>query len=241
MRNYLSNGMGVNSVALHLYLLDQGIDFESVFVNHGTDWPETYEYFRMFQGWLITKGCPRITVIKTDSLYDYALDYRMVPVMLRGRSARRWCTRLFKIEPLYKYYRKPCFEMIGIDIGEQGRANIQVKDGVETRYPLIEAEINRAACKDIIRSHGLPLPMKSGCYICPGQKVTQWRNLRNEHPELFCKAAQLEQRNMDYRISQGKKAMFLNAQPKASLYSIVDEDQIQVFEQDEYPDCRCSV
>jgi 3'-phosphoadenosine 5'-phosphosulfate sulfotransferase (PAPS reductase)/FAD synthetase len=28
--------------------MDEGIDFEAVFVDHGGDWPETYEYVEMF-------------------------------------------------------------------------------------------------------------------------------------------------------------------------------------------------
>ena len=44
MKEYLSFGGGVNSTALMLLLLDEGIEFESVFVNHGGDYPETYEY-----------------------------------------------------------------------------------------------------------------------------------------------------------------------------------------------------
>ena len=56
MKNYLSFGGGVNSVAMYLYLMDQGMEpgdpdkgFEAVFVDHGTDWPETYEYVDMFK------------------------------------------------------------------------------------------------------------------------------------------------------------------------------------------------
>jgi tRNA U34 2-thiouridine synthase MnmA/TrmU len=33
MRNYLSFGGGVNSVAMMLLLLDEGIEFEAVYVN----------------------------------------------------------------------------------------------------------------------------------------------------------------------------------------------------------------
>jgi 3'-phosphoadenosine 5'-phosphosulfate sulfotransferase (PAPS reductase)/FAD synthetase len=59
--NYLSFGAGVNSTALMLYLLDRGVDFEAVFVNHGTDYPETYEYVQ----YLKDNGY-RITVIKPN-------------------------------------------------------------------------------------------------------------------------------------------------------------------------------
>jgi len=41
MRKYLSHGVGVNSTALMLLLEDEGVEFESVFVDHGGDYPET--------------------------------------------------------------------------------------------------------------------------------------------------------------------------------------------------------
>ena len=53
-KNYLSFGGGVNSVALMLWLIDHGIEFEAVFSNHGGDYPETYDYLDM----LLDKDCP---------------------------------------------------------------------------------------------------------------------------------------------------------------------------------------
>lgn len=51
MKNYLSFGGGVNSVAMYLIMLDDGMipgdstnGFEAVYVDHGGDWPETLEY-----------------------------------------------------------------------------------------------------------------------------------------------------------------------------------------------------
>ena len=238
MKNYLSFGGGVNSVALYLYLIEQKIDFEAVFVNHGTDWPETYEYFDMFQGWLGRQGYRKITVLKPEkgNLYDYCWQYKMTPNFMR-----RWCTKMFKVDILLDYYKGPGFEFIGIDADEKKRAKIQTRNGMEARYPLIEAEIGRAACKELIKKHGLPVPMKSGCYICPFQRVTQWKELRRNHPDLFCKASQLEQRNIDYKIENGKRPFYLNANPKISLRAIVDEDQQPIFEEDEYPPCRCAL
>jgi len=42
MKEYLSFGAGVNSVALYLLLQEKGIDFEAIFVNHETDLPEDF-------------------------------------------------------------------------------------------------------------------------------------------------------------------------------------------------------
>jgi hypothetical protein len=154
---------------------------------------------------------------------------------------RRWCTHWFKVDALHKYFNTPAFELIGIDAGESRRAKIQTRNGLESRYPLLEQEIDRNGCVEIISKHGLPLPMKSGCYICPFQKRSQWVQLRRTHPCLFERAAILEQANIEYRISRGKKPMYLNSWPRASLKAIVDENQTQIFKQDEYPPCECGL
>ncbi len=246
MKTYLSYGGGVNSVAMMLLLLDQKQDFEAIFVDHETDYPETYEYFDMFQTWLKDHKHKEITVIKPNytikkdnlvfnSLYDYAYYRKMIP-----SGFMRWCTGDFKIRPIQKYVDTPCFMLLGIDAGESKRAKISSNKGIENRFPLIENEINREDCKQIIKDHGLPVPIKSGCFICPFQRVGQWKELRRNHPELFCKAQKLEHRNIEDRKSKGKKPMTLSATRK-TLNIIVDENQLSLFKEDEYPPCECGL
>ena len=239
MRKYLSFGGGVNSVALYLYLVEQGEEFEAVFVHHGTDWPETYDYVAGFQWWLKREGLRPITILRPEYsgfsvLFDFCWENRMVPIIYH-----RWCTSRFKVEVLHKYTKPPAWELIGIDAGESRRAKIQNRGGLESRYPLIEADIDRQGCVGIIKRHGLPVPMKSGCWICPFQRKSQWRELRRTHPCLFQRAVDLEQRNIDRRIERGKKPLYL--MPRAALPAIVDEHQMQIFEQDEYPPCQCGL
>lgn len=59
-KEYLSFGGGVNSVALYLLLEQKGVEFEAIFVNHETDYPETYEYvdYLRDQGFKITEIKP---------------------------------------------------------------------------------------------------------------------------------------------------------------------------------------
>lgn len=241
MHEYMSYGGGVNSVAMYLQFVELEKEFEPVFVNHGTDWPETYEYFDMFSEWIDKKGYRHITVLHPNvtgynNLLEYCMHYKIVPSIMY-----RWCTDKFKISVINKYLEIPSFMNIGIDYGERKRAKISIQKGVENRYPLIEHEIDRQACKDLIIRHGLPIPMKSGCFICPYQRVSQWKELRRKHPDLFCKAQQLENLNIEYRKSIGKKPFYLNQWPKATLASIVDENQIMLFEEDEYPPCQCAL
>lgn len=208
MRNYLSFGGGVNSVALHLYLLDQGWKFESTFVDHGTDWPETYEYLEYFQEWLYKNNhAPIISLIPNESpssLYDYCWEKKILP-----NRNQRWCTSRFKINRLFQYYERPAFELIGFDYGEIGRVSIQTRRNTELRYPLIEAEMDRGDCLSYIKQKGLKQPDKSGCFICPFQNESRWWELRQKHSDLYCKALDLEKRCAKDSKMKGRKVYYL--------------------------------
>jgi 3'-phosphoadenosine 5'-phosphosulfate sulfotransferase (PAPS reductase)/FAD synthetase len=192
MKNYLSFGAGVNSTALMLYLLDKGVGFESVFVNHGTDYPETYEYVQ----YLKDNGY-RITVIKPnfegfDNLYEYCRARKFLPSL-----QKRWCTYRFKLKPIRDYVERPCTMFIGISFDEKDRAKpkehyYKKSNSIRVEYPLIDAQITREDCKKIILSHGLKVPPKSGCWICPAQTHRQIIQLYVHHPDLFQKVVDLE-------------------------------------------------
>ena len=225
MKNYLSFGGGVNSVANHLI---GGFD-EAVFCDTGCEYPETYKYLDRFAGKF------NITVItpKDKNLYDYSWKYKMVPA-----TWPRWCSVRFKIKPFADYVEKPSFKLLAFATDEAHRAKISIDEGIENRFPLLEHGISRQKCKEIIQDHGLPIPHRSKCWFCPFQTIMEWRELRMNHPDLFCKAEQLEARNMEYRKSKGKKPLYLYGNAR-SLRSVVNEKQTKLFKQDEYPPCEC--
>lgn len=59
--------------------------------------------------------------------------------------------------------------------------------------PLVDMGIDREGCIEIIQAEGLSVPRKSGCYICPFQRNSQWRELWERYPELFRRAVALEE------------------------------------------------
>ena len=243
MRNYLSFGAGVNSVALYLLMEKMGIEFEAIFVDHGADNPETYEYLSYFVGTgrAITTLYPARNVRATgktyQNLFDFSWDKEMVPSM-----RRRWCTADFKIAPIEKYIETPCFMHLGIDAGEAKRAKMNSTKGVESRWLLIENDIDRDGCKEIILSAGLEIPPKSGCFFCPYQRKKQWKELRRNHPDLFCKAQNLELRNMEAQIRKGKKPYSLRGDG-VTLDKIINDKAAALpgMESMEYPPCQCGL
>lgn len=247
---YLSHGLGVNSWALYLLLIEQGqvpgVDFEAVAVDHGADKPESYEYLEM----MMTKGYP-VTVIKPnyggfDNLYDYCLKYAILPSRIPGM---RWCTENFKTEVVKKYRQTPCIELIGFDAGEPGRAkSMHEREGSTFDYPLISEGIDRQGCIDLIKRHGLPVPIKSGCYVCPFQGRKDWMDLRKQHPELFCKARTLEILCNQRRMESGKEPIYFRDMPLDDLIQVKDHSgrraavgQTEMFDSHDRPPCRCSL
>jgi len=67
---------------------------------------------------------------------------------------------------------------MGIAAEEAHRADNK-KHGKNTRYPLIEKNIDRAGCKEIILNAELCLPAKSGCWCCPFMRVGEILDLIN--------------------------------------------------------------
>lgn len=191
MRKYLSFGGGVDSTALMLFLLDKGVDFKAVFVNHGGDMPETYDYIAYLhvQGYEITEIKPDVSWKGHFSdIYEYFFFHKSIPL-----RAYRICTHKFKIRPFNKYVEKPCIVYLGYDADERKRARkVKSKAGITYEYPLITNHLTRRNCKQLIRDCGLTLPPKSGCYFCPFQSVKEWRKLMVTHPDLFKKAVALE-------------------------------------------------
>ncbi len=231
IKQYLSYGGGVNSTAMLLLLHDEGLEFESIYVDHGCDWPETKEYVQMIaKKYSITVLTPQVEGYA--NLYEYADHYKIIP-----SRRQRWCTHKFKVAVINAYLDKPCFSLIGFSTDEVHRAKLSYEDGIENRFPLLEREIDRQQCEEIIREHGLSVPIKSGCWFCPFQTIGQWKKLRRIHPDLYCKAKGLEDQEIERRLKAGKKPIYLNKRP---LDMVVKESQDVMFE-DMKPPCHCGL
>ena len=235
MRNYLSFGGGVNSVALYLLLQEQGVEFEAVYV-WMPDHPKTHEYLLMME----SKGYP-ITVIFPDvprkkggpkywNLYQMLWEHRLFPVVFGSRI----CSRDFKVYTLQKYFKTPCFSNIGIDFSEAHRAKLYTNKGIENRFPLIEHELTRQDCIKMIKRHGLPVPIKSGCFFCPFQGNKGIIALRKYDPDLYCLTDKLEKRVREVR----SLTLLFNG---LTVEQITNESNRFLFDDMAYPPCECGL
>jgi len=190
----LSFGAGVNSTALAILLINGGWKGEIVFSDTGCEWPDTYCFMTYFENeWLRPRGFQIVGLkgmpwhrkgkhleIMGCSLIEYCEAAHVIPL-----AAMRWCTSEWKVRPLQRYQDGQT-TMLGIAADEAHRQGDAIR-------PLVEWGIGRQDCVDIIAAEGLPIPRKSGCYICTFQGNTQWRELWERHPKLFDRAMRLEE------------------------------------------------
>lgn len=176
-------GLGSSTLILqHLKTIRAG-DLEVVYVNHEADLPETHQYVRDIKEVLDIN----ITQLKPGSLYDYCYEHRLIPSI-----HWRWCTDKFKIRPMKKYAGEDR-PMIGLSYDERWRAHDFEFNG-KASFPLIQNETTRYKAVKEFEDEDVPVPCKSGCFFCPFQSRLQWRNLWKNHPDLYLKAIQLEER-----------------------------------------------
>lgn len=238
----LSFGGGVNSAALAIMAINDGWRGEIVFSDTGCEWPETYCYIQYFEREFLSRyGISVVTLQpheksrgKGMSLLDYCIRRSIIPL-----ASVRWCTQEWKIFSIDKY-RGERTTMIAIAADEAHRQPDAIR-------PLVDIGIARKGCIEIIKSAGLDVPQKSGCYICPFQGNHQWRTLWERHPELFERVARLEesaQRKSTvaaWNATLDPKSKYTLRQRQLSYESQMTLPEIDMDELLEYKPCVCGV
>lgn len=119
---------------------------------------------------------------------------------------RRQCTREYKLEPIQREVRRllgakkgarlakgtRANAMIGISIDEATRAKPSRVWWIENTFPLLDAGMRRSDCKALLDKHGAPVPRKSSCVFCPYKADRDWLELRDESPEDFAAAVDVD-------------------------------------------------
>ena len=203
MNKIISFGGGVNSVAMVIMLYKRGEIYPCVFADTMAEHPETYCYMDYFErsfmkpyGMRIIKLHPEKTPewfsgkAKGRGLYEYCIKDNVIPFM-----KFRWCTADWKVKPILRYKQSYGFitSLVAFSYDEKHRAERSSRNDDIKEYPLIGEIINRKGCEEIIMQSGLQMPRKSGCFLCPFQRISQWQDLYNKYPELIEKTIYLEE------------------------------------------------
>ena len=178
----------------------------------GGEKPSTYSYISLFSNFIQHYGWPPIQIVKRTrrdktwkSLEQDCLDRNYLPSVAYGWKT---CSLKYKVEPLDKWVNndpvckaarkngQKITRVIGYNFDETKRARFGEDDKYKFRYPLIEWEIGKEACKAIIQRVGLPLPCKSACFFCPHTKKAEIVKLATDYPDLARRALEIEKRGL---------------------------------------------
>ena len=212
----LSLGAGVQSTVMAL-MAEQGYDgFEkpdlAIFADTGWEPKAVYENV----AWLEEQLSYPVVRVANGNIKDSILSgtnpegrrFIDIPLYVKGPNgrmsvAKRQCTRIYKMEPIYKYLR----EYLGIEPGKKANKNIKVemwlgitideasrqkparREWIENQYPLIDRRISRAQLmvwfQNNYPSRTLP---KSACIGCPYHSDALWAEMKRNDPESFQEA-----------------------------------------------------
>jgi hypothetical protein len=136
-----------------------------------------------------------------------------VAMLMRG------CTRDFKIRPIQKYIRETYGKkdgvtaLLGISTDEAHRMKPSNVPWIVNQYPLIDAGVDRAFCKEIVEAAGLIMPKKSACVFCPYHSDRYWAELKQLHPEEFERAAAFDDQIRHAPGAQGPTYLHRSCRP----------------------------
>jgi hypothetical protein len=176
-----------------------------VIADTGREAQSTWDYLAdTVQPWLIPHGL-RVEVAphslaKVD-LYSHQGDVLM-PLHTSTGQLRTYCSVEWKKRVVNRWLRQQGVERackwIGFSLDERHRATLkEERKWVSVRYPLLELNLTRQDCLNIIEAAGLPAPPKSSCWMCPHRGNADWRFLRDNYPADFQRAIELDEELRD--------------------------------------------
>lgn len=113
-------------------------------------------------------------------------DFKVRPINRKTKEVAGWKGRKPK-EPIVTTW-------IGISKDEIQRMKESNESWIQHRWPLIELDMHRHHCLKWMRDNGYPKPPRSACWFCPYHSNKEWRRLKDEEPEEFAKAVDLDKR-----------------------------------------------
>jgi len=199
----VSYGAGTDSTAELIEMVKRDIRPDLIlFADTGGERPETYWYVVMFSLWLVGKGFPPITTVKSSiTLEEDCLKRKALPSLAYGFKS---CSQRFKAQPQDKFANhfepfvnawkngETVTKAIGYEYGEERRMRESGNKKYTNWFPLIEWEMDRDACKKTISDAGLPQPGKSSCFFCPSMTKKEILELRANHYDLLKRALLIE-------------------------------------------------
>jgi len=182
------------------------------------------------------KGTANHKGIQYDNLEDLAVAYKYMP-----SPVARYCTRMFKIEPIDFYLKNvgKCDLMIGLNLDEANSrdGNWGLNKNVNYLYPLVEDGYTRDDCEELLIDAGLhpnmPVYMlRGGCKFCPFKAKKEYKAMYHLNKKEFNEVMYFEEKIQDTR----KKfySIMGNGQSMRQLMAECDQEKELFFDIESY-------
>jgi len=257
----LSLGAGVQSSTLALMIHKGEIPMVdcAIFADTQAEPPKVYEWLKFIKK---TVSYP-VYIVTWRNLEQDILDasegkYPAFPLPFytknkdteqKGMSMRQ-CTADYKIKPVTKKIRellgykkgervdlkKVKVEMLmGISTDEIRRMRMNRLRYIDNQYPLInDFGMSRQDCIAWMKDKNYPMPTKSACYFCPFHSQSTWKDIKENDPELFKQAVEMDKkiRNQEkYKIkNKFKDDLYLHRSCEPLDKALEDDGQLDMFE-----------
>lgn len=214
--NIISLGAGVQSSTMALMAahgLIEPMPDCAIFADTGWEPKAVYEWL----SWLETRLPFPVYRVSAGNLRENLTTnttggrFAAVPWYLKmpdgsASMGRRQCTSEYKIQPIRQKVR----ELMGLKKGERGGKEVRVVQwiGISTdeiqrmkesgdkyikhRWPLVEMRMNRNDCLKWMERAQYPKPAKSACIGCPYHSNTEWKALRDNSPDEWADAVEVD-------------------------------------------------
>ena len=220
MKQFISFSGGVESRTMAILY---GNKADAIFSDTGSEHDELYKQLEDVEAKIRAFHGNDFKIIKVKnsqyaSLEAYIREYKFFPSF-----QSRFCTRLFKIEPIDNYLKQFKEEgvelMIGLNAeeGDKRTGNHGLLKHVKYSYPLYEDDISRTMCKTILTAANIlpefPVYMqRGGCKFCYYKSKKEYAAMALMNKKEFNEVVDLEEALQDkrkdyYAIRDGIKNM----------------------------------
>ena len=181
---------GADSTAMSLRLVEAygSEPFRFFCSPTGDELPDMVEHWERLEC-LLGKPIERVS---NGTLASWTEHFGAIP-----NWRQRWCTRLLKIEPCLAYLktkRAPVL-YVGLRWDEPKRLGLY-SEAVETVFPMRWWRWTRADVLDYLRRRGVKIPARTDCARCYGQRLSEWKSLWENHPDIYASAEADEEATM---------------------------------------------
>lgn len=190
MNHIVALSGGKDSTALALRLMEvEPRDYQFVCTPTGDELPEMIAHWKKLGDLL---GKPILPVTTGQSLDGLIRRQTMLP-----NHRARWCTRMLKLEPYYRWLAdmRPATSYVGLRADEGDRAGMEFPDadGITMRFPMREWGWGEAHVWQYLEQRNVTIPARTDCAKCYHQTLGEWWRLWRLHPDLYADAVELEE------------------------------------------------